>query len=538
MTDSTGRRASLGERGEPVPDDATEDESFSGEIRVAARVIDFLSSGLYQNAAACLKELINNSYDADATEVTVSVKPDADLIVVEDNGHGMTRTDFVTHFENVAESRKRDSGEFTEWQERLKIGKIGIGFIAANELCDEMEIFSTMKGSSELLHVKIDFGEIRDRAYAERVEADTGRVKKGDYEGETLPADPEEHYTQVFLKRIRERAREEFVRDTITSGEDTAPTIYGKRPETVTKMLSRLDSWGSLDLYSQTRLNVGLSVPVEYLPNWAPDEYQAQLESFTRRAKALNFSVTYDGTPLLKPTVLTDAGKDSLLRVVEHRGEYVNVTGYMFARHGTYKPRELNGILVRIREATVGGYDSTWMGYPAQLQPLFKDWCTVELHVDRTETNPSKDLDSALNIERRTLRETHPATVELQEWFYGEFAEFLSAARAELYTRPNKKKSQERVNRQRTRLDKLAGEASKSLGAEASKTISEAFSKHGRSTEATLPGTEPAAEPDPKALLREYDALAVYEAVVAAAAEVLPREQAQAFLKALVRRLS
>jgi len=34
---------------------------FDGEIRVASRIVDYLSSGLYKSPAACLKELINNA---------------------------------------------------------------------------------------------------------------------------------------------------------------------------------------------------------------------------------------------------------------------------------------------------------------------------------------------------------------------------------------------------------------------------------------------------------------------------------------------
>ena len=55
-------------------------EPFKGKIRVASGIVNYLSSGLYHSPAACLKELVNNSYDADATEVNVFVKPDANRI--------------------------------------------------------------------------------------------------------------------------------------------------------------------------------------------------------------------------------------------------------------------------------------------------------------------------------------------------------------------------------------------------------------------------------------------------------------------------
>ena len=42
------------------------EETFHGKVRVASRIIDLLSSGLYHSPAACLKELINKDTPAAA----------------------------------------------------------------------------------------------------------------------------------------------------------------------------------------------------------------------------------------------------------------------------------------------------------------------------------------------------------------------------------------------------------------------------------------------------------------------------------------
>src|SRR4051812_40023366 len=136
------------------------DGKFKGQIRVASRIIDYLSSGLYPSPAACLKELVNNGYDADATRVDILVKPDADRIIIRDDGHGMSREEFQKHFDRISESHKRDQSDRTK-SGRPKIGKIGIGFIAANELCNVMQVYSTKKGSTDLLHITINFDEMR-----------------------------------------------------------------------------------------------------------------------------------------------------------------------------------------------------------------------------------------------------------------------------------------------------------------------------------------------------------------------------------------
>lgn len=97
-----------------VPMIEDEQNEFQGDVRVAARIIDLLSSGLYPNPAACLKELINNAYDADASIVQIFVKPDANQIVIQDNGTGFAKEAFVKHFANVSESEKREISDKTE----------------------------------------------------------------------------------------------------------------------------------------------------------------------------------------------------------------------------------------------------------------------------------------------------------------------------------------------------------------------------------------------------------------------------------------
>jgi hypothetical protein len=50
----------------------------------------------------------------------------------------LNRAEFKKHFTCISESHKRDNSDKTP-SGREKIGKIGIGFIAANEICNEME---------------------------------------------------------------------------------------------------------------------------------------------------------------------------------------------------------------------------------------------------------------------------------------------------------------------------------------------------------------------------------------------------------------
>jgi hypothetical protein len=411
---------------------------FNGEIKVASRIIDYLSSGLYHTPAACLKELINNAYDADAKIVNVFVKPDAGRIIITDDGSGMSRAEFEKHFARVSESHKRDTGEKTK-SGRSKIGKIGIGFIAANELCETMEIFSTKEDSADLLHVIIDFKEMR-KPIEERSKENSD-VKKADYEGEILTAEPEEHYTQIILTDVRGEASNILSGAKKSEGDGKLISLYGKKHTTIGDLLrtTTLKSWDVFDFYSKTMLEISLNVPVKYHDNWLPkitsfDAYIPQSVDET------DFTVYYDGTELRKPTVFSS--KDSIIEEFHYEGVGISAKGYFYAQHGSIRPQEIQGLMVRIRNAAVGEYDGSFWGYPNTDQPLIQKWVSMEVYADDR-------LEEAMNIDRRTLRVTHPAYVELQAAIHQHLRRMLIRTRKEIYQVASNKRRTVKVSEYR-----------------------------------------------------------------------------------------
>jgi hypothetical protein len=246
---------------EADPSSSPDAAAFSGEITVSSHIIDELSSGLYESPSACLKELLNNSYDADTRVVDMLVKPDADVIVIEDDGTGISKAEFERHFRRIARSYKREASDRTP-SGRPVIGKIGIGFIAANEICDRMQIESTKAGSRERLSVTIDFAAMRmDLSERERGEE---ALRKADYEGTvTNDADRGDHYTRLLLMDVRGEARDILAGARLGRGEKS---LYGLRPETVRERLlwPSLNTWDEYDSYSKSLLELGLFVPVAY----------------------------------------------------------------------------------------------------------------------------------------------------------------------------------------------------------------------------------------------------------------------------------
>lgn len=501
--------------------------TFEGKITVGSRIIDYLSSGIYKSPAACLKELVNNSYDADAKLVRVLVKPDADRIIIEDDGMGMTLVTFQAHFDRISESHKRDTSDITPMG-RPKIGKIGIGFIAANEICDQMEIFSTVAGSPELLHVTINFEEMRNQAEQSR-KGNTGELAKADYNGELLQASDDEHYTTIFLKKIRGHAQDLLIgaarqaaqRRLLGSAEgQVEDTLYGLNAGTVRRRLANLSSWSALDQYSQTMLGVALNVPVRYHNAWFPPEQRSQVKSFEEAVNALGFIVEYDGTELRKPVVLTGGeDKQYLVRTVRFDGEHVGAHAWFYGQRKTLKPEDINGVLIRIRNAAVGEYDDTFLGFPHTAGPLFQRWITCEIYADDR-------LEDALNIDRRTLREAHSSYVELREWFHEELYTFLAEVRNKLYTEPASERKRNQTEAEVEKLKQVAEAIGISYGEDLSQRISEAWAPPtGRR------------QPGRADINSKFTVSTLYETVLAVARDTLPEEQARAFIAELTRKL-
>lgn len=500
-------------------------QKFEGEITVASRIVDYLSSGLYNSPAACLKELVNNSYDADATEVKVLVKPDADRIVISDNGIGLSRKEFVRHFKRISESHKRDKSDKTP-SGRPQVGKIGIGFIAANELCDVMEILSTKKGSRELLRVEVNFREMRlDRSSRGR-KGDS--YAKGDYVGWIEQAAVAEHYTHVILKEVRGRARDIFT-GAKHSGEDgdsledrTAGgySVYGRTPAHVRDLLEeRIHDWSDLDTYSQTMLRVGMNVPVPYLPSWYGQRKRALLERLTQEVEALNFEVTYDGSDLRKPVVLPEGAEGSVLRKVEINGANVSAKGYLYARHGVLRPEWLNGVLIRIRHAAVGDYDEGFLGFRHSEGTLFQRWITAELWADDR-------LEDALNIDRRTLRITHPAYVELQRAFHEELSSFLAEVRRKLYTDRSTARRRTEARAEVGRLREVMERPSARLPVSTKREV-----------QAREKAVGDASKKEIGSILRRYSVSELYEIALEVAEDTLSPSEYRQFAASLARRL-
>ncbi|MFI5480701.1 ATP-binding protein [Streptomyces rubiginosohelvolus] len=125
-------------------------------MRISRLTIDKLGIKLYDRVSAVLAELIANSYDADAEDVTVTVPWGAFLfdpkapnlsaqyeITISDNGHGMTPAEINRHYLTVgADRRTRTGSDKSRGKNRPVMGRKGIGKLAPFGICKTVEVVS------------------------------------------------------------------------------------------------------------------------------------------------------------------------------------------------------------------------------------------------------------------------------------------------------------------------------------------------------------------------------------------------------------
>lgn len=125
--------------------------SLALHFRVLPRLIELLGAQ-YRSTEDALKELVANAWDADATEVVISLPGPLSTapIVILDNGYGMSPSEVESMFLAVGYNRRRDGGTVTPKGRRVR-GHRGVGKFAGLIAADTMDITTRSRGKSTRL---------------------------------------------------------------------------------------------------------------------------------------------------------------------------------------------------------------------------------------------------------------------------------------------------------------------------------------------------------------------------------------------------
>lgn len=112
-----------------------ETTSFSSD----SQLLSELGERLIATEQVALAELIKNAYDADATQCNIWLENDGETLVVNDDGHGMTRQEFENYWMTIATSNRGENPTSKRYNREVQ-GSKGVGRFAVRNLGLHLEL--------------------------------------------------------------------------------------------------------------------------------------------------------------------------------------------------------------------------------------------------------------------------------------------------------------------------------------------------------------------------------------------------------------
>lgn len=163
----------------------------SARFQVNSRLASLLSQE-YPSTEKALKELVDNSWDADADQVSITLPQPMsdDPIIVLDDGTGMTTEEVRSHYLSIASDRRVRSGERTAGKKRLAKGRKGIGKFSGLMAASVMTLETFARGVCTSFTVQTK--ELEAVEDIEHLPIDLT----------TEPCDPADHGTRITLSGL------------------------------------------------------------------------------------------------------------------------------------------------------------------------------------------------------------------------------------------------------------------------------------------------------------------------------------------------
>jgi len=164
-----------------MPEAAGQSQAFQADV---AKLLHLMVHSVYSGRDVFLRELLSNAADAceklryealadpalapEPFAIRISIDQDAQSLVIEDNGIGMSHQDLTDHLGTIARSGTRafleqlgETGGDTADGEKTRqgvdlIGQFGIGFYSAFMVASRVDVFTRRAGSTEGFHWSSD----------------------------------------------------------------------------------------------------------------------------------------------------------------------------------------------------------------------------------------------------------------------------------------------------------------------------------------------------------------------------------------------
>lgn len=437
-------------------------------IFLSAKVFGHLSQGLYRTPAGAIKELISNSFDADARIVRIHTGfPRFETFSCKDDGTGMEKAEFLRLVtQGIGSSYKRvNDRSRTDGLDRPLIGRLGLGILALAQICTQFDIISHHRDSRTAFKATIKFPPYTRQEMDKIAQKSDGedRIQGGEFQIVDENYDVESQGVGIFTKYLREpfRKRMRSFKRPAGSKRSRSTVPYGTFSDFLNSIYRSDELTPSLNLrsdYEQLLFGLALSPP---LPFVSDENVVLEIPSIKARQallKGFKFKVEVDNLvlecPLYLPSdrlrhsaeqckvagstkrqfVLEDGPiretctvtqhtilikeSDERFHVYEFRysnkevaGVPLSFSGYIFQQTGRLYPRDIQGVLIRLNNIAIGKYDNSMLTYPLAEGPRYS--------MISSEVIIEHGFDDALNIDRDSFNELHPHYIRVQSYVHG-----------------------------------------------------------------------------------------------------------------------
>lgn len=162
-------------------------------FQVDSRLATLLSQE-YSSTEKALKELVDNAWDADAEQVSITLPAPLsnDPILVIDDGTGMTAQELSAHYLKIASDRRSKRGLRTTGKQRLIKGRKGIGKFAGLMAASVMKLTTCARSNEVSFTLSL-------KALEEQVD-----IEHLPIDAEARPCSPELHGTSIALSDLHQ----------------------------------------------------------------------------------------------------------------------------------------------------------------------------------------------------------------------------------------------------------------------------------------------------------------------------------------------
>lgn len=172
---------------------------------VDAGIINRLGKELVGRHETAVSELVKNSFDADATEVILTFEnawQKGGILIIEDNGHGMTRDQLINGFMRLSSADKIHNPISPKYN-RTRAGKKGIGRFATQRLGEILTIVTQTSDSNEAIRLTIDWNTFETDKDLSTIANKIEIVPKTRMEGTNLIIENlREGWSDAMIKRV------------------------------------------------------------------------------------------------------------------------------------------------------------------------------------------------------------------------------------------------------------------------------------------------------------------------------------------------